>query len=49
MGIEPTTLCLEGRCSTTELRPLKSIIATVVITYWLPVSIRKLKELTEKY
>jgi lauroyl/myristoyl acyltransferase len=22
MGIEPTTLCLEGRCSTTELHPL---------------------------
>jgi hypothetical protein len=22
MGIEPTALCLEGRCSTTELRPL---------------------------
>ena len=22
MGIEPTALCLEGKCSTTELRPL---------------------------
>jgi predicted ABC-class ATPase len=21
MGFEPTTFCLEGRCSTTELRP----------------------------
>lgn len=24
MGIEPTALCLEGRCSTTELRPLRN-------------------------
>ena len=25
-GIEPATLCLEGRCSTTELLPLTLIV-----------------------
>ncbi len=35
MGIEPTALCLEGRCSTTELRPLTSIIAIHAPVPWL--------------